>query len=476
MNTEVLSFRPHARLLTMLGEQLIKNERIALVELIKNAYDADADQVEVRFENFDDDMTPNERSRIIVRDDGNGMSVSTLRKDWMIPAIPSKHKLKLAGKGKTLSKGRTMQGEKGIGRFAVLKLGREIRIATRQGSTDREAVLTWDFSKFDDDFLCVDGNPQTTYLDQIRVDISQTEPVILAEIKHGTVIEIRNLKGIWGRSAIKRLSRDVLALTDPISRITENEPANPLEIAIFFNGERRILVEKQGAEKLEALLEEKAVLTLAGRFDSGDNAFHIKSNGAIDESVVGLDNPKITGLWVWKERCREAQHDGENQPLQSGLDLRLGKFRCGDFSFHFFIFDFARGTDGRYVLKQVDKRLLREHRIYLYRDGVRVYPYGDPDDDWLEIDIARGTGRAGNFFSNDQTIGWIDITHRDNPHLRDKTNREGLIESGGAARDLVFLVKLLLSYVKQYPFARLKHKQSRRSTARLVDNRAIAIE
>ena len=69
MTTETLPFRPYARLLTMLGDQLIKNERIALVELIKNAYDADAARVEVRFEDFNPDMTHNPDSRIVVRDD-----------------------------------------------------------------------------------------------------------------------------------------------------------------------------------------------------------------------------------------------------------------------------------------------------------------------------------------------------------------------------------------------------------------------
>ena len=97
----------------------------------------------------------------------------------------------------------------------------------------------------------------------------------------------------------------------------------------------------------------------------------------------------------------------------------LGKSReylCGDFSFQFHIFDFSRGIEGRYVLHQSEKNLLKEHRIYLYRDGVRVYPYGDSDDDWLNIDVTRGTGRAGNFFSNDQIIGWVDITQADNPN------------------------------------------------------------
>ena len=476
MKPEAVSFRPHARLLTMLGEQLIKNERIALVELIKNAYDADAERVEVRFENFDDNMTPNERSSIVVRDDGSGMTVERLRNDWMNPATPSKHLAKLDGLGRTPGKGRTMQGEKGIGRFAVLKLGREIRIASKQDGDDLEAVLTWNFSRFDDDFVSEDGDRQTVFLDQIRADVSQAEPDALAEVEHGTVIVIRNLKGRWGKPAIMRLCRDVLALTDPVSRITGREPPSPLEIVVYFNGQRQVVVEEQGAERLRGLIEEKAVLNLRGRFDSSCNAFTIDSKSTLVDERVSLDDPRITGLWVWRERCREAQLDTPDQLALSGLDLRLDDFECGDFAFHFFIFDFAHGVDGRYALKPVDRKLLREHRIYLYRDGVRVYPYGDPDDDWLEIDTARGTGRAGNFLSNDQTIGWIDITHEDNPKLRDKTNREGLIESGGAARDLVFLVKLFLSYVKQYPFARYQHKQLQRSTARLVDDKAVATD
>ena len=117
-------------------------------------------------------------------------------------------------------------------------------------------------------------------------------------------------------------------------------------------------------------------------------------------------------------------------------------------------------------MRQDEKDLLKDHRIYLYRDGVRVYPYGDPDDDWLNIDVTRGTGRAGDFFSNDQIIGWVDITQEGNPELRDKTSREGLIEIGGAAGDFIFLVQAFLSYIKQHPFARYQQKQIQRNTAR----------
>jgi len=119
--------------------------------------------------------------------------------------------------------------------------------------------------------------------------------------------------------------------------------------------------------------------------------------------------------------------------------------------------------------------LLKEHRIYLYRDDMRVYPYGDPDDDWLNIDIDRGTGRAGHFFSNDQIVGWVDITQEDNPNLRDKTNREGLIETGGAADDFKLLVRTFLSYVRQHHFARYQIQQQKRKEQRNVQDDRVPV-
>lgn len=474
MTSESLSFRPYARLLTILGEQLIKNERFALVELIKNAYDADADTVEIRFEDFNEDMTYNQDSRIIVRDDGTGMTLDTLRKEWMNPATPVKHHAKRKQRGTTPGKRRVLQGEKGIGRFAVLKLGRHITIASRRRESDHEAVLTWDFSRFDDDFVLEDADPKELFLDQIQVDLSTTEPNRLASVPHGTTIEVTDLKGTWGLNMLEHVRRDVAALTDPVSRITRQESPHPLEIVLYCNGKRQVAVEERTADQLRGLIEDKAVLEIRGKFDSQGNAFLIDSETKPLNGKISLADPKITGLWVWRDRFRTPSRIPSNQLPLPGLARHPPEFACGDFEFHFFIFDFTRSIDGRHALTPGDRRLLKDHRIYLYRDGVRVYPYGDPDDDWLNIDTMRGTGRAGNFLSNDQTVGWIDITHEHNPDLRDKTSREGLIESGGAAPDLIFLVQVLLSYVKQYPFARYQHGQRNRSTARLVHDEAVA--
>ena len=152
---KTLKIRPYARLLTMLGDQLIKNERIALVELIKNSYDADADWVKISFDNFGDNLEVLSESKIIIEDNGEGMTLETIEKAWMNPATPNKF-----SKGepiRTKTKRRTVQGEKGIGRFASLKIGKKIDIYTKPENSDSEYVIHFDFSKYDENFLTESG-------------------------------------------------------------------------------------------------------------------------------------------------------------------------------------------------------------------------------------------------------------------------------------------------------------------------------
>ena len=80
-------------------------------------------------------------------------------------------------------------------------------------------------------------------------------------------------------------------------------------------------------------------------------------------------------------------------------------------------------------------------------------PYGDPDDDWLRIDMARGTVSAAEFLSNDQVVGCVYITQEGNPKLKDKTNREGLIEEGKALEDFINVLQLILKYLRKKVYA-----------------------
>ena len=329
MTSEALPIRPYARLLTMLGDQLIKNERIALVELIKNAYDADAGRVEVRFDGFRDDMTHDDSSRIVVRDDGAGMSLDTVRTRWMNPAAPQKFLAKQKGQRRTPGKQRIIQGEKGIGRFAILKLGRVITVTTRQRGAEFETVLEHDFSRFDDDFVSEHGRSKEIFLDEITIDYRQAKPEKLPGEEHGTVIEIGSLKGEWSDDTIKKLCRDVSNLTDPVSRLTRRKVPDRFEIAIFCNGEPQAPA-KYGAESLKALIEDKAVLKIQGRFVSSDGAFSFRTGG--DDEKISLLDPKITGLWVWRKRFRKRRSNaGTQMPIpffgRGRRPIHLRRFR-----------------------------------------------------------------------------------------------------------------------------------------------------
>ena len=452
-----LSIRPYARLLTMLGEQLLKNERVALVELIKNAYDADASTVEVEFEGFAEGMKEQPESRIVVRDDGCGMTPEMVKTAWMNPATPTKFLAKKKGIRRTSERNRVVQGEKGIGRFAVLKLARKITVTTRVRGTASETVVSYDFTRFDDDFVEEAGEEKEIFLDEVKIDWDERKPKTLPGDARGTVIEMEALKGAWSERLIELLCRDVANLTDPVSRLTRKDAADSFEINIVCNGERRVVAHDE-EETLKSLIEHKAVFSIKGRFLSEGCVYRFDTGSGEEE--VSLYDERVKGLWIWRQKYPDKKSRDEAGSRQT--------YVCGDFTFQFYIFDFARGIAGRYVLTQDDKNRLKDHRVYLYRDGVRVYPYGDPDDDWLNIDISRGTGRAGHFFSNDQIIGWMDITQAGNPALRDKTNREGLIETGGAAEDFVFLIGTFLSYIKQGPFQRYQKKQQQRTRAKSI--------
>ena len=452
MKPQKLAIRPYARLLTMLGDQLIRNERIALVELIKNSYDADADWIEVRFENFNADMSASDYSRIVIEDNGSGMTPEEIRKSWMNPATPHKFLKKQHKKNKTPGKKRIIQGEKGIGRFAIFKLGKVVSITTRYEGCEFESVIHYDFSNFDDDFTSEYEQEKEIFLDDIQADYQEYNPAKAISHAHGTLIEISQIKGNWGDALINNLCRDISSLTDPISKITERKAIDNFQISIVCNKKTK-QVEDENTEELKGLIENKPVLKIQGEFDAQRNAFFYSEGEDVRKVKISMEDAKVKGLWVWKQKFGQKGNR---------------EYECGSFRFNFYIFDFSLGISGKHELSKSQKNILKKHRIYLYRDRVRVYPYGDAEDDWLNIDVFRGTGKVGDFFSNDQVSGWIDISQKDNPELRDKTNREGLIEKGNAVSDFVGLIQVILSYIRQSPYSRYQQNKRDREASDIV--------
>ncbi len=142
-----LSLRPKARLLKTLGEELISSETVALIELVKNSYDADAKTVLIEFKG---DVKTGEGS-IAIYDDGHGMDLQVIRDSWMVIASPAKQMSKLSRSGK-----RRVLGEKGIGRFATSRLARELELITRIPGGEKESYAFFYWSQFDNNDAFLD--------------------------------------------------------------------------------------------------------------------------------------------------------------------------------------------------------------------------------------------------------------------------------------------------------------------------------
>ena len=117
-------FRPRARILQLLGDELIGSPRLAVFELVKNAYDADAETVRVVLNDIESD-----NASIVVVDDGDGMTLETIRDIWLVPGHDHRARQREALRRTRLN--RLPLGEKGVGRFAAHKLGNRIDLITR---------------------------------------------------------------------------------------------------------------------------------------------------------------------------------------------------------------------------------------------------------------------------------------------------------------------------------------------------------
>ena len=456
MDKKTFKIKPYARLLTMLGEQLIRNEQIALTELIKNSYDADADWVKVSFENFGDNFEIKDDSKIVIRDNGTGMTLETIEKSWMNPATPNKFK----GKGETFTtkKGRIVQGEKGIGRFAILKLGNKILITTRPENSNEEYEINYDLSAYDENFLTENNKEKELFIDDINIEVKINTPQKLLnqelEVEHkkvnqnnkGTIIEISGLKGKWSRKKIENIYKDILKLQSIFDKIFQEKKNQDDFIVGFYINDERLTLSEDYLDKLSELLENKAVFKIEGSFNNTE--FDYTENGK--PKSLSINYAKLKGIKLFKEHFCLKTYDPKKEKELCTDEYRTPE--CGKFKFKFYIFDLNRNAPLKYLLDKDDKKLIKEHRIYLYRDGIRVYPYGNPDDDWLKLDMLRGTFSAGQFFSNDQVVGVVEISKTENPELTDKTNREGLIDEGNATQDFIVLLQSFLSYYRQKHF------------------------
>lgn len=391
---EKFIFKPRARLLLQLGDQLIRNENIALLELVKNSYDADATTISVNMERVDNP----EQGVITVEDDGTGMDMDIIKNVWMEPG--SDYKEILCKKGKKTEKfGRVPLGEKGIGRFAAHKLGNVIELVTRkQGHKEIYLKIDWNIFK------------ESKYLEEIPIEIFEREPQIFKDHRTGTRITIKTLKRSWRRGTVRELYRSSNSLCSPFN--------SPESFRINFDIDEK--------EWLEGLLSWEEISEYALFW------FECEIEG---QFIKKFTYKFIPWASMTKLRPREVAEDDEQMKkllrmVDKGNSVDLSKSRIGWIRFEGLIFDrdpriLALGVQDKQTLKTY---LNANGGIRVYREGVRVYDYGEPENDWLSLDIRR-VNVPTKRISNNIIIAAVSINREGSQDLIEKTNREGFIEN-----------------------------------------------
>ena len=370
MASEKLAFRAHARLLTMLGEQLIKNERVALVELVKNSYDADATKVHVDFRGFNSDFTPLPGATIVITDNGIGMTEQLVRTAWMNPATPSKALQKKDEPRTTL--GRALQGEKGIGRFATFKLGNEVTLISRARGGSKETRLAVDISALDESES--ESRPDLDlefFLEDVPALIDTRTPAVFdgtGEIAstHGTELAISGLRAAWTERLVQGAFDDLDRLQPAM---WGGEGASNLRSdfeVVFLKDGTDLRKQVTRGKDLEAALEHAVLRIRDGKFDDVTRTLTYSLNGR--EIALDIDDAEVRGLKPFKDRFLK-DDKGKDLPADTHPDPE-----CGPFGFEFFIFDITPSALSGNFLEKDQARLIKAHRIYLYRDGIRVYP------------------------------------------------------------------------------------------------------
>lgn len=401
MNKKI-KFRVQSHILKLLGDELIGQDRLAVFELVKNAYDADAKEVSVTLD------LKAAHPKITVLDDGDGMSASTIEHGWL--EIGTNSKRGEINRHRSNTFGRMPLGEKGVGRLATQKLGKSLRVITRaKQQPEYEFSINWT------DLL---GNSQ--FLDDdLGVLVSTNLKPKLFEHGTGTAVEISDLyRSEWTRREIRDLYRLVTSLSNPFD-----------EVESF----KTILDLRENSEVIADLPTVKDMLDASvWQFD-----FELNINGILAWRYK-FKPPKFKGL-VPRNSNGEGKlelvpsdadddnsaHHENDQIFLSPQKLKgIGPIKGRVYAFH----RRSEILKESGSLQQIKDWLDSQTGVRVYRDRVRVFNYGEPGDDWLGLNARRINSPTGKLGTN-SVIAHIDLDLESSNSLKEKTNREGFDEN-----------------------------------------------
>ena len=394
MSENTYKIRPAGRHLLTIGRDLIQDNYAAIVELVKNAYDADSESVEIHFkatENPSENISgnPEKRIEITVRDYGHGMSQDTVINKWMVPSTPDKLERR------TSPEGRTMQGRKGIGRYAASMLGSTLLLETvsKEDSEKTTVLVNWhDFET-------------SKYLDDVEI-LVETH---LTDEHSGTTLTIEGGEEYykeWNEKQFNNLNFELKKLISPVQDLMDKTAQGfqiHLEISGFpdFEDKKETIVPYPIFDLFDYKISGKIHANGKGTLTYAVQ----KARNTVEEVIsFNLGDPTGCGDLIIDIRVYDRDKESIEQLIHRGL----------------------KDDDGKYVGKlQARKILDKSNGIGVYRNGFRIRPLGDPEFDWLKLNEQRIQNPSLKIGSN-QVIGYVLIESEEKSDLIEKSARDGL--------------------------------------------------
>lgn len=337
------------------------------------------------------------QNTIVVADTGSGMSVEDLSAHFLTIGTPSRKKAVDAAIASKQGKPPFL-GEKGIGRLSAMRLGETLVIQTARSDEKKlnRLDVDWrDFSNIDAMIEDIDIQPYVSGDDKPSTQWS------------GTTLRIGDIAEDWTENRVKEMAEyDFARLTDPFE-----DPKKRPRIALHWNGSRIAIpwMSKQLVDAAHAVFRGRYTITEQGAELRVDlEARNLGYEHPVEKDAVHLTQLDLEGLL------------GSSLPT-SALES-LGSF---EFEAYWYNRRYLTGIDTIGNQRAVRELQRKWSGIMLFRDGFRVFPYGDDEDDWLGLD-RKALGRSGYVLNKAQFVGRVQISRATNPGLLDQTNREGL--------------------------------------------------
>lgn len=410
MPSEKQQLKATSNILNLLGDELIGSDSLAIFELVKNSYDADAENVSVSFNNLNSD-----KQSIVIEDDGEGMSREIVNKVWL--TIGTNHKKKEAKISKIFK--RHSLGNKGVGRLAVHRLAESVLLETKTSGElfGTNVSINWKDLVHSGEFI-----------EDLYVDVSDD---VIDDFPrgHGTRITLTGLKTKkWTKKSLRDLVRKIEMIKDPLN------PIENFNVVVTCDEDKKSWIEdiKSGSEILaNSLYSFRFKLRPSSDTDFVNFEWQYEFNphnfGNLKSTILSSEDTAPLSITdkEFADLIPEMKdfHYLHNSNLE-GIGPISGEFHV--FNQQGPILDMAFGAGRRDAIKTFIKD---NCGVKVFRDNIRVYNYGEPSDDWIGLDLIK-IQRAGDHFGKKVTIGAVSIDlSQSETGLLEKTNREGFSEN-----------------------------------------------